>query len=250
MLAFLIRQVEWRKEQRYLQTAAIVTAASPSLAEFYTFLFNRKVFTLFNGFRDIPEPRLGFRGDAQKLWVHNGTLKATQDVEFLLDALLIPIKEGKLRPGDLELRFVGLEHFPDQWERVYKRHIELQPFLSATPRLPREESLQHNLAADALLAISDPAYNNIYAKVFDYIGCGKPILVVPNDPGLMNRLVEDHGFGRACFGAEDLVGLAIGAEILETNPNSEKHKTTFHRRAQSERLRLLVGQQIFNEETE
>jgi hypothetical protein len=171
-------------------------------------------------------------------------------VEFLLDALLIPIKEGKLRPGDLELRFVGLEHFPDQWERVYKRHIELQPFLSATPRLPREESLQHNLAADALLAISDPAYNNIYAKVFDYIGCGKPILVVPNDPGLMNRLVEDHGFGRACFGAEDLVGLALGVEILETNPNSEKHKTTFHRRAQSERLRLLVGQQIFNEETE
>ena len=246
MLAFLIRQVEWRKEQRYLQTAAIVTAASPALAEFYTFLFNRKVFTLFNGFRDIPEPRLGFRGDAQKLWVHNGTLKATQDVEFLLDALLIPIKEGKLRPGDLELRFVGLEHFPEQWERVYKRHIELQPFLSATPRLPREESLQHNLAADALLAISDPAYNNIYAKVFDYIGCGKPIFVIPNDPGLLNRLVEENGFGRAIYMSNEVQELALSPynqAVIEGQLIEAREK--FHRRKQSEQLYSLVFELIF-----
>jgi hypothetical protein len=169
-------------------------------------------------------------------------------VEFLLDALLIPIKEGKLRPGDLELRFVGLEHFPDQWERVYKRHIELQPFLSATLRLPREESLQHNLAADALLAISDPAYNNIYAKVFDYIGCGKPILVVPNDPGLMNRLVEENGFGRVLYSNEDAVELALD---MHWNSNGMKGlkeiRDRYHRRNQTKRLKELVEEVIFKD---
>jgi len=74
--------------------------------------------------------------------------------------------------------------------------------------------------------------------------------VVPNDPGLMNRLVEDHGFGRVCFVAEDVVRLALGLESLEPNLSNEEHKAAFHRRAQSKRLRLLVGQHIFNEDTE
>ena len=248
LMAFLIRLVEWRKEQHYLQTATIITAASPALAEFYTFLFNRKVFTLFNGFRDIPEPRMGYRGNARKLWVHNGTLKATQDVEFLLDALMIPIKEGKLRPGDLELRFVGLEHFPEQWERVQNRHRELQPFLSATPRLPREESLQHNLAADALLAISDPAYNNIYAKVFDYIGCGKPILVVPNDPGLMNRLEEENGFGKVLYSNKEVVELALDMHWNSHGMHDLKEiRNRYHRRNQSKRLKELVKDLVFKD---
>jgi len=249
-LAFMLRQVEWRKEQKYLSSAAMITAASPALAEFYTFFFNRKVFTLFNGYRDIPEARDGFRGNAKQLWVHNGTLKSTQDVEFVLDAIVEPVKRGQLKPGDLELRFVGLGHFPEQWARVWNRHPELQPFLSATPRLPREESLQHNLAADALLAISDPAYNNIYAKVFDYIGCGRPILVAPNDPGLMNRLVEENGFGRVCYEAKDLFSIALGKEKLSLNMNNEERKTMYQRRTQSQRLRSLVGQQIFKEKEE
>jgi hypothetical protein len=71
--------------------------------------------------------------------------------------------------------------------------------------------------------------------------------VAPNDPGLMNRLVEENGFGRVCYEAKDLVSIAQGEEKLSLNINNEERKTMYQRRTQSQRLRSLVGHQIFKE---
>jgi hypothetical protein len=63
----------------------------------------------------------------------------------------------------------------------------------------------------------------------------------------MNRLVEENGFGRVCYEAKDLVSIALGEEKLSLNINNEERKTMYQRRTQSQRLRSLVGQQIFKE---
>jgi hypothetical protein len=63
----------------------------------------------------------------------------------------------------------------------------------------------------------------------------------------MNRLVEENGFGRVCYEAKDLVCIALGKEKLSLNINNEERKTMYQRRTQSQRLRRLVGQQIFKE---
>ena len=66
----------------------------------------------------------------------------------------------------------------------------------------------------------------------------------------MDRLVEENGFGRVCYEAKDLFSIALGKEKLSLNMNNEERKTMYQRRTQSQRLRSLVGQQIFKEKEE
>ena len=200
----LVRALEWNRENKFVRTAAAITTASPALSDFYSFLLEKPAYTVYNGFRDLPQNMLDTHGPAKLVMVHNGTLKPTQDIEFLLDAMDVLWQQGKMKPGDLELRMVGLEHFPDQAQRVRNYKPHLADFITLTPRLSRDQSMAQIQHADVLIALSDPYFQAIYTKVIEYIAVQRPIWVIPDDRGLMRNLVGNLGQGAVFQQVNDL----------------------------------------------
>lgn len=197
ILAKFVRQFEWRRERKFLSNVSAITTPIPVIADFYRFLLRKPAYTVFNGYRDLPQNMPDVHGPCKILMVHNGTLTSGQQIEFLLDALLLLHRSGAIKPGDIELRMVGLHYYPAQVQRVSNHHKELLPYLVFTDRLPREESMAQIQSADFLVALSDPFFENLYAKVIEYIPVKKPILVIPDDHGIMSALVHDLGQGKA-----------------------------------------------------
>jgi glycosyltransferase involved in cell wall biosynthesis len=233
----LVRAIEWNREKKFVGTSVALTTASPALTDFYSFLLEKPAYTVYNGYRDLPENMPDVHGPAKLLLVHNGTLKPTQDIEFLLDALDLLWQNGSIAPGDVELRMVGLEHFPDQAHRVTSYKPHLAPFVTLTPRLPRHESMAQIQSADALIALSDPYFQAIYTKVIEYIAVQKPIWVMPDDRGLMRNLVADLGQGAAFKQVKDLAQALLKAiqspESLRSKTYNEEAARFFSRQHQA-----------------
>jgi hypothetical protein len=233
ILAKFVRQFEWRRERKFLSNVSAITTPIPVLASFYRFLLRKPAYTVFNGYRDLPAHMPDVHGPSKILMVHNGTLTSGQHIEFLLDALLLLHRSGAIKSGDIELRMVGLNHYPGQVERVRNHHRELLPYLVFTDRLPREESMAQIQSADFLVALSDPFFENLYAKVIEYIPVKKPILVIPDDHGIMSELIRNLGQGKAFDEVEvlaDFLRESVLNGIAQTQGNINEKAVSFYSR--------------------
>ena len=77
-----------------------------------------------------------------------------------------------------------------------------------------------NLKADYLINFTDENYTAIYAKTYNYIACGKPILVIPGDNGLLDNIVSKHSLGRILNTSKEIEDFIINPHV-DYNPNSK-----------------------------
>ena len=75
-------------------------------------------------------------------------------------------------------------------------------------RVSRKTALRMQQQADVLLLLTwpTPAEDGIIpAKLFDYIGAGRPIFALGNSSGEAARIVRNHGFGSVGSTSEEVV---------------------------------------------
>lgn len=201
----LMRHYEYYFEKKYTSLADLVITVDPFMAEKLHAAINKPVKIIYNGFEKfISSPFEGGRGmlpTVQKsktlTIVHTGTIKNTQNVEFLLRSIKTLHKDGKIKPGDLKVIFLALEYEQVQLNRVINFDASIRPYLETTPRLPKEKAMEVNASADYGITFSDPNWSAIYAKTYDYVATKTPILVIPSDNRLLDNFIKELNFGHS-----------------------------------------------------
>jgi glycosyltransferase involved in cell wall biosynthesis len=83
--------------------------------------------------------------------------------------------------------------------------------LDSSQSIPRPEALNLMATCDILILFSLKIEGDIYlskgllpGKTFEYIGLGKPIIVIPGDNGIMDKFILENRLGRICATSTDL----------------------------------------------
>jgi len=190
---------EFHFEKKFLPSCLFVTNTEPLTAARLQELLHKTTEVIYNGFDRFYDSRKPApEADRHRLVLtHSGTLVPGQRVEFLLQALRELVEEKKVAPGDILLRFIGLNYQPGQLRRVLGYHPSLLPFLESTDRMSREAVLEANAHSDFLLSLTEDFHKTIFAKTYDYLAVRKPILVLPDDESILGALVTGLRAGYA-----------------------------------------------------
>ncbi|GDX51634.1 hypothetical protein LBMAG27_06810 [Bacteroidota bacterium] len=242
MLNRFLQSWEFHFEKKYLRNCSFITAPDPYLGTALGKLHKKNFKVVYNGFEEFLNLDLPDQSATLTL-THNGTLTAGQQVEFLLQALLELHNEKKISSAEIQLNFIGLEYYPTQYSRVKNFSNTLNSYLKTTPRIARHEALKHNVESDFLIAFSEKNYQAIFAKVYDYLAAKKPILVLPNDNGLLSELINETKSGLTFqtiealkkFLLEQLQEKKSGKNLFTISPDNEK-VLSYTRKKQAEQL--------------
>jgi glycosyltransferase involved in cell wall biosynthesis len=150
--------------------------------------------------------------------VHTGRLSLAQtSVQPLLDAVRI-VSETEPVAGKLELVFAG--SVTDEERRALSA-----PELAGTVRfvgwLDRSRALALQRAADTLLVVTEGASRRSVAtgKLFEYLGSGRPILVL-GDETEAARIVEETGSGSSAPASDTHAIAAALRRLVEAPPTT------------------------------
>ena len=135
--------------------------------------------------------------------IHSGSLYEHQDLDtFLKGAKLFLDKE---KPKHFMIKFVGGDRAGGIKEKVsgfmYEPVKRIRQYLSeeyclVTHRIPKNEMINELTKSDLLLFPSFPDAPGTYAsKIFDYLGAMRPILMVPDDNGVVSKLIKETKSG-------------------------------------------------------
>jgi glycosyltransferase involved in cell wall biosynthesis len=125
--------------------------------------------------------------------VHSGIVYPSErDPTHLFRALRRMQDDGRLKPGALRLRLRAAAH-----ETILKKLIDtfrLSGVVELAPPIPYRSALQEMMRADGLLVLQAANCNEqIPAKVYEYLRCGRPILALTDPAGDTARLLRDAG---------------------------------------------------------
>lgn len=226
LLNKLIRRYELYFEKKYAYASDMILTVDPQLAGRISKLVKKEVKVVYNGFWDYIKNQEGIKYSDKLILNHTGTLTVGQRAEFLLDSVVDLVSNGQLKKEAVEINFIGLDYFPEQAKRVKNYHPILKNIVKTTPRLSKEEADQRNLQADYLINFTDPNLSAIYAKTYNYIACNRPILVIPADHGLLDKIVVENKLGFT-FETKDELKLFLTSPRL---PNASSENMDFFKR--------------------
>jgi glycosyltransferase involved in cell wall biosynthesis len=171
-----------------------------------------------------------------------GTLYPDQDVGRLLSALAAGHRDGWLSPDKLTVQFVG--RLTDRAALEAQRH-GVADFVSTSEPIPRRELIDRMMSADALLLpVHDLFPSALPMRLIEYIGAGRPILVLGHganlDRQLVVQLVASHRLGRVVSGEHELEtllrALVADRDVLPNPDPAERERFTWN-----DTMQLLVS---------
>jgi glycosyltransferase involved in cell wall biosynthesis len=203
-------------EDTTIRGAALLTTPVDAYAEELNRRHCKPVTVLRSGFdpSEFPNPGPARRdGRVELLFV--GTLYHDQDLGGLLRALAQGQRGGWLTPGQLVVSFIG--SLTDRAALEAESH-GVAKFVSTSERIPRRELIARMMSADALLLpVHDVFPSALPMRLFEYVGAGRPILVLGNMRHLVAQLVTSHGLGRVVSDVHELEALM---RALVDDPNA------------------------------
>ena len=224
-------------EKKLVATASLITTAAPSFAEeISTLLGRKKVDIVYNGFFEEKFRQLENIAHKEKITIaHAGTVYPYQKVETMIEGLRLYMNGSP--KTEIELIFYGLNFQPEQLDRIRKISTDLP--ISFTDRMPHDAMIRELASCHALLLLATPYKQQIYAKVFDYLALGLPILLVENDRGPLQKILDGQDGAHICNNAQDVMN------SLLTVSNSPQHTvrfpgSEFTRKHQAEKFSKLI----------
>jgi len=125
--------------------------------------------------------------------LHSGVIYPSErDPTQLIEALGRLLSAGRIRPGQLKLRFRAAVA-DDLLRRIAAEH-GVADFVEICPPVPYREALAEMLRADGLLIMQASNCNaQIPAKLYEYLRAGRPILCLSDPVGDTAAVLRDAG---------------------------------------------------------
>jgi hypothetical protein len=215
----IVKRLENQLEQDIFSTADYLSANTDTARDLWQQRypqFTNKMGVTWGGF-DPEEPinALPLPPDEPPVMKHVGALYDGRHPTALLQSLERLVAQGRLRPGDLAVEFVGSLKFGVLAPLV--ADLERKGFIRLRPTyVPREEALAIAASAHYSLVLDIAPQNAVLqvpAKVFDQIRIGRPILAFTPAGSPTERILEDSGVPYVSL-APDAPGEEVDAGIL------------------------------------
>jgi glycosyltransferase involved in cell wall biosynthesis len=141
--------------------------------------------------------------------LHSGIVYPSErDPTCLFSALGQLAASGKVRPGELRMRFRAPVH--DTLLKSMARQFGVEPYIEVLPPLPYREALLEMMRADGLLVLQAANCNEqIPAKIYEYLRCGRPVLGLTDHEGDTATVLRDAGL-------DTVASLSSIQEIMNT----------------------------------
>ena len=95
-----------------------------------------------------------------------------------------------------KILFPGLDLDEVQKNRIKKIMIGYEEYFQSSKRIPKSEILKLEKSSHLLLHVAWKGHDGIIAsKIYEYIGSGSKIIIVPGDNGSIDNIVEKSNSG-------------------------------------------------------
>lgn len=230
----------------FCKSAGAVVTVSKPLAERLTSWMERDVSLVYNGYNPDDFGQNVETGKDYFTLVYCGTIHTGRNPELLTEALDLVIKKDSHRLDRFGLLIYGVSKI------CFHRYFENRPcsgVIQNKGRVPFSESIKAQQQASAVLLLPSLGLKGLLtAKIFEYLGAGRPVLSVPGDGGVTDELLAETRAGVVGRTAEQI------ADILEKwidewertgkveyNPIPEKIQI-YTRRKQTEKLAQILDE--------
>jgi glycosyltransferase involved in cell wall biosynthesis len=188
-----------RAERSVLRDADRIIANTPRAMELLATAFPQhrvKMVSITNGFDPDsfsvldPAPR----DPGAVSLVHPGEVYASRDPRPLLEAIRA-LKPGEIPEGrPLRVRFIGRQGPGAPILNDLIRESGLQDIVTFTGQVPYSRSLAEMVAADVLLLLDSAGRRaGVPAKLYEYLGAGRPVLALADPGGDVDWVLRESG---------------------------------------------------------
>ncbi len=233
-------------EKKWTKTASYITASSEHIGKSIEQLSNIKSTAIFNGFE--PDDFLKYNNinkhkDHFQI-AYIGTLYNGQDITIFLDSYkkFIDLKNPKSK-----LLFPGLDLDKSQKNRISLLMKGYEDFYQTSLRIPKSEILKIEKQSHLLLHVAWKGHLGIIAsKIYEYIGSGTKIIIVPGDNDSIDKIVNTSKSGVVFNNIDTTFNFLCEEYELFLNNNSTIINQTetslqFSRENQTEKLGMILN---------
>lgn len=227
-------KVLWKRAQRLERSicegAARVILNTDELREVFCMTYPElaeKFVVIPNGYPEYLAERFKavYRENGRRLqktgtveFSHFGTVYGGRKPLALLQAVDQLLREGKVEPGRMRLRFVGSWEVDDVTCERLAKDLEQKGVLQREQPVSHQQCLAKMANADYLLVLQAGFSLQIPAKIYEYIVADRPVLVI-GGKGATENLVTRNNFGLCCPDhveslKETLMALLSGRRIV------------------------------------
>ncbi len=168
--------------------------AARDFAEFYGAALAGKFAVIPNGFdpEDFSAVEFPPKKNGELLITHTGSLYRKRDPGHFFDALGSLLATGRIKPEEIQLRFVG--GIAPELYQSFQYAEALQHVLQVMPPVSHREALAHQAESDVLLILQPGTSVSVPGKIFEYIAMRKKILAL-TPAGATADVVRQHDLG-------------------------------------------------------
>tara|TARA_B110001452_G_scaffold263086_1_gene264030 strand:- start:78 stop:1370 length:1293 start_codon:yes stop_codon:yes gene_type:complete len=182
-------------EKKWIKTASLITASSGPIGNSISKITGVPFTAIFNGFEpsDFKDYASIEKNTDFFQVAYIGTLYSGQDISIFIEAFKQFIDKTQAKA---KIIFPGLDLDKTQKNRIEKLMMGYDNFYETSPRIPKSEILKIEKSSHLLLHVAWKGYDGIIAsKIYEYIGSGTNVLVVPGDQGSIDQIVKEAKCG-------------------------------------------------------
>ena len=185
---------------------------------------DKKIVSVVSGFDPQDFEKTKQTEESKKLTlIYAGSLyNGKRDPSILFDSIGQLIKENKIDPNKIVIDFYG----DDTNLKELSQKYDIQNNVRIHGRITQEEVLQHQMNSDVLLLISwmdESEKMFIPGKIYDCIGCRKPVLSIGYKEGSLKDLIDETNIG---YHVSDVEGCKKSIYDYYTKYNKNELKYT------------------------
>lgn len=155
---------------------------------------------------------------------HFGSVYELRKPATLLRVLDELVQQGKIKCGDIKIRFIGNWIVEDGACNRMADKLEAIGLISREPPLAHEAYLKAMMKSQYLLILQQAFPLQIPGKLYEYIATGRPLVVIGGE-GATANLINRYGLGFACSDKdaelrETLLKMIVG-DIKVAAPDSQ-----------------------------
>lgn len=172
----------------------------------YSKLDKSKFHHVPNGFDSSDFPQVAPQTNNKFTLTYTGSMYGRRNPAALFEAIEKLIKEGKIDPAFIHLKFIG--RFGAEVEEMFNS-ASFAGSIEKISYIPHNDSIKHLLLSDALLLIVDESKESeeiVPGKVYEYIGVKKPVIAVAPQNSAISKLIKETSSGKIAHQSEiDLI---------------------------------------------
>lgn len=231
-------------EKSIVSNASLITTPAPSYARDIQSIFpNKKVEVVYNGYfnEKVSSEVLATQQESSVLTLaYIGILYPHQKLELFLQGVSNACSQTQQK---LKIVFYGLDFYPQQRVRVEAFEMPSSVNVVFTPKIPYSELIKKLKESNVCVALSEEGADWLNTKIFDYLLANREVLLVENDKGILEKIIEDTKSGKSLTNADEIAQyIRTKLEEFEKNGKIKEPDIAqgYSRFDQSKRLAELV----------